>query len=78
MNGYAVGESSSTPSASAAVAYLLGLLVMPTAIGVGVYDAVRSLARWPARTAGLTVAGVLVALAGGIATAGEPAGLGLT
>jgi urease accessory protein len=30
---------------------------------------VRSLARWPARATGLTVAGVLVALAGGIATA---------
>jgi hypothetical protein len=30
---------------------------------------VRSLARWPARTTGLTVAGVLVALAGGVAAA---------
>ena len=55
--------------ASPLVAYLLGLLIMQTAIGVVVYAAVRSLARWPARATGLTVAGVLVALAGSIATA---------
>ena len=51
------------------MAYLFGLLMMQTAIGVSVYAAVRSLARWPARTAGLTVVGVRVALAGGVATA---------
>lgn len=69
VHGYALGESIVGAEASPLVAYLLGLLVMQTAIGVVVYAAVRSLARWPARTAGLTVAGVLVALAGGIATA---------
>ena len=69
VHGYALGESIVGAEASPLVAYLLGLLIMQTAVGVVVYAAVRSLARWPARTAGLTVAGVLVALAGGIATA---------
>jgi len=69
VHGYALGESIVGAEASPLVAYLLGLLIMQTAIGVVVYAAVRSLARWPARTSGLTVAGVLVALAGGIATA---------
>jgi urease accessory protein len=69
VHGYALGESIVGAEASPLVAYLLGLLIMQTAIGVVVYAAVRSLARWPARTTGLTVAGVLVAIAGGIATA---------
>jgi urease accessory protein len=69
VHGYALGESIVGAESSPLMAYLLGLLVMQTAIGVVVYAAVRSLARWPARTTGLTVAGVLVALAGGIATA---------
>ncbi|HZB57045.1 MAG TPA: HupE/UreJ family protein [Reyranella sp.] len=69
VHGYALGESIVGAEASPLVAYLLGLLIMQTAIGVVVYAAVRSLARWPARTTGVTVAGVLVALAGGIATA---------
>jgi urease accessory protein len=69
VHGYALGESIVGAEASPLVAYLLGLLIVQTAIGVVVYVAVRSLARWPARTTGLTVAGVLVALAGGIATA---------
>jgi urease accessory protein len=69
VHGYALGESIVGAEASPLVAYLLGLLIMQTAIGVIVYAAVRSLARWPARATGLTVAGVLVALAGGIATA---------
>jgi urease accessory protein len=69
VHGYALGESIVGAETSPLVAYLLGLLIMQTAIGVVVYAAVRSLARWPARTTGLTVAGVLVALAGGIATA---------
>lgn len=69
VHGYALGESIVGAEASPLVAYLLGLLIMQTAIGVAVYAAVRSLARWPARTAGLTVAGMMVALAGGIATA---------
>ena len=69
VHGYALGESIVGAEASPLIAYLLGLLTIQTAIGISVYAAVRSLARWPARTTGLTVAGVLVALAGGIATA---------
>ena len=69
VHGYALGESIVGAEASPLVAYLLGLLIMQTAIGVVVYAAVRSLARWPARATGLTVAGALVALAGGVATA---------
>ena len=69
VHGYALGESIVGAEASPLVAYLLGLLVMQSAIGVLVYAAVRSLSRWPARTTGLTIAGVLVAVAGGIATA---------
>ena len=51
------------------MAYLLGQLIIQTAIGVDVNAPVRTLAPWPARTTGLTIAGVLVAIAGGIATA---------
>jgi len=69
VHGYALGESIVGAETSPLVAYLFGLLIMQTAIGIVVYAAVRRLARWPARTTGLTVAGVLVALAGGIATA---------
>ena len=69
VHGYALGESIVGAEASPLVAYLFGLLIMQTAIGVSVYAAVRSVARWPARTAGLTVVGVLVALAGGAAAA---------
>lgn len=69
VHGYALGESIVGAEASPLVAYLLGLLVIQTAIGIAVYGAVLALARWPARTTGLTVAGLLVALAGGIATA---------
>jgi urease accessory protein len=69
VHGYALGESIVGAEASPLMAYLLGLLVMQTAIGVVVYAAVRSLSRWPARTTGLTIAGALVAIAGGIATA---------
>jgi urease accessory protein len=69
VHGYALGESIVGAEASPLIAYLLGLLVIQTAIGISVYAAVRSLAGWPARTAGLTVVGVLVALAGGVATA---------
>lgn len=75
VHGYALGESIVGAEPSPLVAYLVGLLIMQSAIGTAVYAAARSLAHWPARTAGLTATGVLVALAGGIATA---AAAGLT
>jgi urease accessory protein len=69
VHGYALGESIVGAEASPLMAYLLGLLVVQSAIAVAVHAGVRRLRRWPARTTGLTVAGVLVALAGGMAAA---------
>jgi urease accessory protein len=69
VHGYALGESIVGAEASPLFAYLLGLLVIQTTIGIAVYGATLALARWPARTTALTAVGVLVALAGGIATA---------
>ena len=76
VHGYARGESLVGAEASPLVAYLLGLLIMQTAIGVVVYAAVRSLARWPARTTGLTVAGVLVASAAPFQLCRDPSAVG--
>lgn len=69
VHGYALGESIVGAEPSPLVAYLLGLLIIQSVIGVSVYAAVLALARWPARTTGLTIVGLLVALAGGIAVA---------
>jgi len=69
VHGYALGESIVGAEAAPLSAYLLGLLVVQTAIGVTVYGATLALAGSPMRTTGLTAVGVLVALAGGIATA---------
>ena len=74
LHGYALGESIVGAEASPLVAYFAGLLVIQTAIALAVYSAVLGLARWPARTTGLTVVGILVAVAGG-ATAVAAAGL---
>ena len=65
LHGYALGESIVGAEASPLVAYFAGLLVIQTAIALAVYSAVLGLARWPARTTGLTVVGILVAVAGG-------------
>jgi urease accessory protein len=75
FHGYALGESIVGAEASPLVAYLAGLLVIQSAIAVSAYAAVQGLARWPARTTGLTVAGILVALAGGVTAAAAVAGL---
>jgi urease accessory protein len=69
VHGYALGESIVGAEASPLFAYLVGLFIIQTAIGVAVYAGVLALRQWPARTTGLTVVGVLVALAGGVATA---------
>jgi urease accessory protein len=69
VHGYALGESIVGAEPAPLSAYLIGLLVVQTAIGVAVYGATLALARSPKRTTALTAAGVLVALAGGIATA---------
>lgn len=69
VHGYALGESIVGAEASPLVAYLLGLLVVQSVISLAVYGAVLALSRWPSRAMGVTAAGVLVAVAGGIATA---------
>lgn len=69
VHGYALGESIVGAEAAPLTAYLVGLLVIQTAIGIGVYGATLALMRSPLRTMGLTAVGVLVAVAGGIATA---------
>jgi urease accessory protein len=69
VHGYALGESIVGAEPAPLSAYLIGLLVVQTAIGVAVYGATLALTRSPRRTTALTAVGVLVALAGGIATA---------
>jgi urease accessory protein len=69
VHGYALGESIVGAETSPLFAYLVGLFIIQTAIGVAVYAGVQALRQWPARTTGLTIVGVLVALAGGFATA---------
>lgn len=69
VHGYALGESIVGAETSPLFAYLVGLFLVQTAIAVAVYAGVQALRQWPARTTGLTVVGVLVALAGGVATA---------
>lgn len=69
VHGYALGESIIGAEASPLLAYLLGLLVVQSVIALTAYAAVLALSRWPARMAGVTAAGALVALAGSIAAA---------
>jgi urease accessory protein len=76
IHGYALGESIVGAEPSPLVAYLAGLLIIQTCLGLAAFAAVLTLARSPVsvRSAGLTAAGVLVALAGGV-TAVQAAGL---
>ncbi len=74
FHGYVLSESILGAEASPLVAYFAGLLIVQTAIAFAVYVAVLGLARWPARTTALRVAGILVAMAGGV-TAAAAAGL---
>jgi urease accessory protein len=65
FHGYALGESIVGAEPSPLLAYLAGLLIVQTVIALAVYSAVLGLARWPARATGLSVVGMLVAVAGG-------------
>jgi urease accessory protein len=65
FHGYALGESIVGAEPSPLLAYLAGLLIIQTVIALAVYSAVLGLARWPARATGLSVVGMLVAVAGG-------------
>jgi urease accessory protein len=67
LHGYALGESIVGAEASPLIAYLLGLLVIQTLIGVAAYALAARAGTW--RPVGLTVAGLLVVLLGGISAA---------
>jgi urease accessory protein len=67
LHGYALGESIVGAEASPLIAYLLGLLVIQTLIGVAAYALAARAGAW--RPVGLTVAGLLVVLLGGVSAA---------
>ena len=67
LHGYALGESIVGAEASPLIAYLLGLLIIQTLIGVAAYTLAARAGAW--RPAGLTVAGLLVVLLGGVSAA---------
>jgi urease accessory protein len=67
LHGYALGESIVGAEASPLLAYLAGLLIVQTLIGVGAYALTRRIGT--VRPVGLTAAGLLVVLLGGVSTA---------
>jgi len=67
LHGYALGESIVGAEASPLIAYLLGLLVIQTLIGVAAFALASRVGAW--RPVGLTVAGLLVVLLGGVSAA---------
>ena len=67
LHGYALGESIVGAEASPLVAYLVGLLVIQTLIGMAAYVLAARVATL--RPAGLTMAGALVVLLGGVSAA---------
>jgi len=67
LHGYALGESIVGAEASPLVAYLVGLLVIQTFIGVVAYALTRRMSTM--RPVGLTAAGLLVVALGGVSTA---------
>lgn len=66
LHGYALGESIVGAEPTPLVAYLVGLLIIQTAIAFAAYAA---LVRLPARTMAMTIAGLVVVLAGGMTAA---------
>ena len=73
LHGYALGESIVGAETSPLIAYLLGLLVIQTLIGVAAYALAARVGAW--RPVGLTVAGLLVVLLGGVSAAMAAGGL---
>jgi urease accessory protein len=66
LHGYALGESIVGAEPAPLVAYLAGLLIIQTAIAFAAY---ALLARLPARGLSMTIAGIVVVLAGGMTAA---------
>lgn len=69
VHGHALGESIVGAETSPLLAYLAGLFLVQTAIGLGACLAGRRLVAAPARIAAFSAAGALVALTGGVAMA---------
>jgi urease accessory protein len=76
IHGHALGESIVGAEAAPLWAYLAGLVVIQTVLGLAVFVAASNQALWPSplRSGGLTVIGALVVVAGGV-TAAYAAGL---
>lgn len=66
LHGYALGESIVGAEPAPLGAYLAGLLIIQTAIAFAAYALV---VRLPARAMAMTIAGIVVALAGGMTAA---------
>lgn len=66
LHGYALGESIVGAEPAPLVAYLAGLLVIQTAIAFAAY---ALLVRLPARAMAMTIAGLVMVLAGGMTAA---------
>ena len=66
LHGYALGESIAGAEPAPLVAYLAGLLIIQTAIAFAAY---ALLVRLPARAMAMTIAGIVVVLAGGMTAA---------
>jgi len=69
VHGHALGESIIGAEPTPIAAYLVGLFVVQTAIGLGACLAAQRLADSRARTLALSVAGIVIAMVGGAVAA---------
>jgi urease accessory protein len=74
VHGYSLGEVVEGAKAVPVLAYVAGLLIAQTAIGVAACAITLGATKWPARRTALIVIGGLVVMAGGLAAI-EAAGL---
>lgn len=74
VHGYSLGSVVANAGAVPVLAYVTGLLIVQTAIGVAACAITLGATKWPARRTVLLLAGGLVVIAGGLAAI-EAAGL---
>lgn len=74
VHGYSLGAVVANAGAVPVLAYVTGLLIVQTAIGLAACAITLGATKWPARRAALLLAGGLVIIAGGLAAI-EAAGL---
>jgi hypothetical protein len=74
VHGYSLGAVLVGADTVAIIAYVSGLLVAQTALGVASCAITLGATKWPAQRTGLMIAGCLVMVAGGVAAI-EAAGL---